>query len=155
MSSQYQQDCAYGHQNEINVVPYVEKYLQKLLNDETITIEKYKNRRSIFDFYVPNHNILLEIKSRRNSVETYPTQLIGMNKVNWGRTRKKNNKTRLFYFWVLVNPVRVNRRDIFCYEDTGEKEFETKLIYDPRYKKYSKCGIIYNKETEFISSFEV
>lgn len=155
MTSQYKLDCAYGKQNEISVIPYIEKYLRRLLNDETIVVKSFNNPKSIFDYYVPKKNIYLEVKSRRNSVQTYPTQLVGMNKIKWGRTRMETIGSRIFYFWCLNNPIMVNRKDLFVLEDDGKTEWETRDIYDPRYKKYSKCAIIFNKDTEFISSFEV
>jgi len=153
-NTQYKQDYAYGTQNEIDVIPYIEKWLMEKYDDETLKVEKNKNKYSVFDYYVPKYNLYLEIKSRRNSLLTYTTQLVGMNKIKWGRTRMKLG-FKCLYFWVLVNPFRSNRRDIFVLEDDGEKEYPVRTIRDKRYNTYSECALIHNKDTEFISSFEV
>lgn len=153
-NQQYRQDYAFGTQNEINVIPYIEKWLMKKYDDETLKVEKNLNKFSVFDYYVPKHNLYLEIKSRRNTLLAYTTQLVGMNKIKWGRTRMKLGHT-CFYFWVLVNPFKSNKRDVFVLEEDGKKEYPIRTIHDKRYNKYSECALIHNKDTEYITSFEV
>lgn len=155
MASQYKLDCAYGRNTEINVVPYVQSYLRRLYDDDTLIITKYRNRKSVFDYYVDKYKLLIEIKSRRNTVEDYPTQLVGKNKISWGRTRMKNEDYKCFYFWVLNDKNDPTTKHIYNLEDKEDNEYNYRPIYDLRFKKYSMCAVIPNTELKYLTSFEV
>lgn len=85
MYSQY--DKQYGIQKEKELKPFLVKHFGAL--SETPP-------NDIFDFY--NKKYTIEVKSRRVGINTYPSQMVGLNKVEAGKRIIENGKVVLFVF---------------------------------------------------------
>lgn len=77
-------DYAYGIDKE--------KSLIKTLSTQFGDLKKSSNQYSLFDF--SNNDCLVELKSRRCNHNTYPTTMVGNNKLNYA----KNNPAKKFVF---------------------------------------------------------
>ena len=64
---------------------------------------KKTTRYVVFDY--EGENISIELKTRRNKANKYPTTMIGMGKVNEGLKRIRNNPNHSIYF-------------VFCFTDS-------------------------------------
>lgn len=101
-------------QNELMILPYI----QDLLDDKTIF--KSLNKYDVFDYYNTAHKkINCELKSRNIYYDSYPTSMIGLNKI-----KACNNPDVDYYFFFhfknnVVKYIKYNK-DVF-------KEFEIKL----------------------------
>ena len=73
MNSIKTKDINYGVKNEDEIF--------KILKNKFKDLKKSENKYSHFDFY--NDSNLIELKTRRNSKNAYPTTMIGMNKINF------------------------------------------------------------------------
>ena len=111
-------DLKFGLSKEQEILPLLEEHFGKLNklppNDE-------------FDFI--NDTYVVEVKSRRISIDTYPSQMVGMNKLNVGLIHQQNNLTPVFIFncrdgaycWIQDNnySVRIGGRN-----DRGRPEYK-------------------------------
>jgi len=69
-----------------------EQSLIKELSKEFGDLKKQSNKYSLFDFY--NNDCFVELKSRRCRHNTYPTTMVGNNKLNYA---KKNPKVKYIF----------------------------------------------------------
>jgi len=73
----YSNDINLGSQNELDMLPF----FKNAFNDESIEmLDKYNN----FDY--KGDNKYIELKTRRNAKNTYPTTMIGKNKIDKAKT---------------------------------------------------------------------
>ena len=68
----FKKDYTFGIKKEIELLPII----KKAFNDETIT---QLDRLNVFDY--KGDNKYIELKSRNNSYNKYPTTMIGYNKI--------------------------------------------------------------------------
>jgi len=80
-------DLQYGLEKEQEIKPLLVKHFGALSetqpNDE-------------FDFY--NDKFIIEVKSRRIGINRYPSQMVGLNKVEIGKQYMSNGKVVVFVF---------------------------------------------------------
>jgi hypothetical protein len=69
-----------------------EQSLIKELSKEFGDLKKQSNKYSLFDFY--NNDCFVELKSRRCRHNTYPTTMVGNNKLNYA---KKNPEVKYIF----------------------------------------------------------
>lgn len=85
-------DCVYGRHKELEV--------KKILPD--IYNQKFRDyshdRYATFDFISEDETIILELKSRRCKSNTYPTTIVGLNKIEKAKQLVKNDKVVKFLF---------------------------------------------------------
>lgn len=72
----YQNDLRNGNLNEQKVL----KYLNANVYPDC-PLEKSKNRYDYFDFF--SRDAMVELKSRNNNYDTYPTTMVGLNKIQF------------------------------------------------------------------------
>jgi len=106
-------DVEFGLKSQNEMIEKLDKYF----NDE---FYEYKNKYSIFDFHNKDENIFIEIKSRRNSSQVYPTQLIGWNKYDRAIKKVKEGK-QVYFIWKLTDKTLIYKVNLV---DT----FETKML---------------------------
>jgi hypothetical protein len=94
-----------------------EKKFQKLMKNKFKINLKETDRYCFYDFYEPNKNIILELKSRKIKKNAYPTTIFGYNKIE--KFRKMNQKYGGKYKFIFV----------FAYED-GIRYF----VHSEKYK---------------------
>ena len=149
---QYNNDVKYGATNEEIAYQHIRKFFVDYLDDENLVLHKFKRRDSIFDFKVKDYNILIELKSRRNTIDKYPTQLIGHNKIVRGRDAIKKTNTDIFYFYLLENDE--GGKDLYHFYDEGELQLKIKYCGNfRRGDKASKLCLIPNDYLTFVCSF--
>jgi hypothetical protein len=87
--SKFLKDLKFGLNKEMQLLPILKEYLK----DETI----YKLENSnVFDF--KGDNKFIELKSRNNNYDKYPTTMIGINKV---LRASSLNENVYFFFWFV------------------------------------------------------
>ena len=95
------------------------------------------------------------MKSRRCTYESYPTQIIGENKVKLAK-KKMDNGYRVFYCFLLQDNLDLNKMNLYMKEDTIDSEYEVRTLGNfARNDKKSRCCIIQNTDLKFISSLIV
>lgn len=107
-----------------------DKVLKYLNNNNEDKFEKYTNKYSCFDFF--NSNTICELKSRRINHYTYPTTMVGYNKLE----KMKDDKEYIFFF-LFTNGLYMWKYDKDQYKiqlggrsDRGRKEIK-KYAYVP------------------------
>jgi len=100
-------DVAFGTQNEISSKSLIETLTGPLTQTEPF---------HLFDFY--NDKYLVELKSRRNNYDKYPTTMVGKNKID--------KAAREHY-----------KKCIFCFKFLDGMYYHQ---YDPEYKYEAKLG---------------
>tara|TARA_R110002153_G_scaffold146843_1_gene298115 strand:+ start:866 stop:1345 length:480 start_codon:yes stop_codon:yes gene_type:complete len=150
----YIADMKFGNANQKIAIKYIEDHFKIVLKDENIKVKEFPNTRSVFDYYVVGHNILIELKSRRNSILKYPTQMVGQNKIKYGRTKMRNNNTRIFFAFLLEATISSKEKELYIYEDLSENILRTKECgnYARNDKKDILC-LINNRQLNLITSF--
>lgn len=88
MMSQKKKDLALGAKSEEAVMPILEKYLN-------LKLEK-TDYYDTFDFI--GEDIYIELKARTNKRRSYPTTMIGKNKIDEGLELLKKNKKVILAF---------------------------------------------------------
>ena len=148
----WRSDVKFGSKNQKATLPYLDEYFSKLL-EKKVQVKEFSNCSSRFDYYIPNENIFIELKSRRCSINKYPTQLVNLSKVKSGRRRMiKNN--RVFYFFLLKNEDTNNVMDLFAMEDNFNRKYEVRELGNFfRNDKPNKCCVIDNDYLDYITSF--
>ena len=87
--SKFLKDLKFGLNKEMQILPVLKEYLK----DETI----YKlENTNVFDF--KGDNKFIELKSRNNNYDKYPTTMIGINKV---LRASSLNENVYFFFWFV------------------------------------------------------
>ena len=100
------QEYAYGLSKEVLLKPVIEKYVG-------VTLQETK-RWDSFDFV--GENITIELKSRKNTKERYPTTIVGMNKID-----KIQEGERVIFMFNFTD-------GLFCWEYEPNHTFETIMI---------------------------
>tara|TARA_R100000149_G_C5829968_1_gene105912 strand:+ start:293 stop:805 length:513 start_codon:yes stop_codon:yes gene_type:complete len=150
----YRSDVRFGHQNQETTLQYLDSIFTVMLN-KPVQVKEFKKNSSTFDFYIPNENILIELKSRRCTIEAYPTQIVGMNKINKGR-KYMNKGYRVFYCFLIMNSFDEEKMDLYIMEDNKLKDYTTRLLgNNSRGDKKSECAVIDNKELTHVTSFTI
>lgn len=85
----YQEDMKFGTEKEINQLDLIQYAIDSNL--------KRSKKNAIFDYY--SDNTLVELKSRRNNHNTYPTTMVGYNKIEYAN--KFPEKQAYFCFCFL------------------------------------------------------
>jgi len=152
---QYKKDLSFGLKNERLSIKHIRKFLKAYLNED-IKIIKFKNPNSVFDFKVVDKPYYIELKSRRNDINKYDTQLIGANKIRYGRTLKeKNEEVKVFYFYLLEETfLGLPLKKLYMFLDNNE---ELKIKYCGNYKRNDKTSelmLVPNKILHYCASFE-
>lgn len=84
----------YSNMGDIN-----EKKFYTYMKENGKKIKSHKRKYSVFDYYfkdkVNDKRVEIELKSRNNSYEKYPTTMVGYNKIKY---LQKYNKKGVFYF---------------------------------------------------------
>lgn len=80
------EDLKYGNDGENELV--------KEFANLGLTLEKFSDKYSTFDFREDKHKLLIEVKSRRCKWKHFPTVMIGLNKITEGM--KKLGAFRVF-----------------------------------------------------------
>jgi len=140
-------DIDFGSKSEDTTQEEIEGYLG-------LTLEKYKDKFSTFDFYNTERKVLCELKSRRNDDNKYKTQLVGINKINKARV-KHSDGFQVYFFWKLTNGLYVWKFDPKVELETrqlgnyarGDKTDTLCLIENKIMKKVK----IKKKETKFMT----
>ena len=87
--SKFLKDLKFGLNKEMQLLPILKEYLK----DETI----YKlENTNVFDF--KGDNKFIELKSRNNNYDKYPTTMIGINKI---LRASSLNENVYFFFWFV------------------------------------------------------
>ena len=150
----YRSDVRFGYQNQETTLQYLDSIFSVMLS-KPVQVKEFKKNSSTFDFYIPNEKILIELKSRRCTIEAYPTQIVGMNKINKGR-KYMNDGYRVFYCFLLMNSFDEERMDLYIMEDNKLKDYTTRLLgNNSRGDKKSLCAVINNKELTHVTSFTI
>jgi len=110
MCNKYENDLILGNTGEDEVF----QILKTKYND----IQKTGSTYSIFDFQSKDNKLKIEIKTRRNCYNKYPTTMIGFNKI------KKCNKPDTTYLFIFKFTDRIMH--IF-YDKEVFKGFDLKL----------------------------
>jgi hypothetical protein len=137
MNRSFIQDYEYGLQNEIEVLSQLNQHFQNQNIKNTKDI--YNNKFYKYDF--EGDNIILEMKSRRNNKNKYPTTLIPLHKVI--KTEKD------FYFIIKFT-------DVCCWIKYDYKLFETfnkKSIQVIRKDKYENSIVNFEIPIKLLIDF--
>jgi hypothetical protein len=108
MSKKYS-DLVFGKLKEVEIKEILEGFLNTKLN----TSSKY----NLIDFY--NDDIYIELKSRRNTYQTYNTTIIGSNKIEYAKSL--NKKKCYFVFCYLDGLYYIEYSNIFDSFDLCEE----------------------------------
>ena len=100
------QEYAYGLSKEILLKPVIEKYVGVKLQDT--------KRWDSFDFV--GENITIELKSRKNKKDRYPTTIVGMNKID-----KIQEGERVIFMFNFTD-------GLYCWEYQEDHTFKTIMI---------------------------
>ena len=84
-------DLERGKQGEL-MAEDLFKYIYELSNCKLV---KNESKFAIFDFEDSNSDIVVEVKCRNNNYNSYPTSMVGKNKIDWAFN---NCKTPYFIF---------------------------------------------------------
>ena len=100
-------DYNVGLQYEVQILPFLQVYF----NDKTIV---QLDRFNVFDF--KGENKYLELKTRKCSVKTYPTTMIGVNKVERAKSLNENvyfifQFTDGVYCWKYDKNIQLTKRE--------------------------------------------
>jgi len=118
----YKDDLKFGNVNECICLNILRKNYGNVL--------KFSNKYSVFDYYIEDINsntkinnkrvsVLFELKSRRNNINKFNTQLIGQNKIDKARTLLKKDKNLIIFLLYKLN------NELFIYQVDKDKEFQT------------------------------
>ena len=94
----YQIDVDYGLENE----RICQRKIEKFFNEEIIKLDYYNN----FDFSNSDNTILIELKSRRCTINEYSDTMINISKINVAKKLSKNKNKKIqiyFFFYYLQN----------------------------------------------------
>ena len=94
----YQIDVDYGLQNE----KLCFEKIQNFFNEKIIKLDYYNN----FDFSNSDNTIMIELKSRRCTINEYSDTMINISKINVAKKLSKNKNKKIqiyFFFYYLQN----------------------------------------------------
>ena len=103
-------DLDFGTRNELEII----ELIKTKFNDNTIL------KTAKFDpFDFRGDNKLIELKTRKNRSTTYPTTMIGMNKINYCKTSDKD----IYFIFKFTDKI------MYCQYDKDDFEnFEEKIM---------------------------
>lgn len=104
----YQEDMKFGIEKEINQLDLIKSAID-------INLKRSIKKNAIFDYY--SDNTLVELKSRRNNHNTYPTTMVGYNKIE--HANKFPEKEAYFCFCFLDG--------LYCYKYNKDDKLEVRL----------------------------
>jgi hypothetical protein len=116
-------------------------------------IKKSKEFYSPFDYYSNDENgeidLLVEVKTRRVNINTYPTLAFGKNKLSVGNGhRRKNKNIRILFCWLLEN------NELYFWEYFGSKsKLEYEFGYISNVKRHQNPSESVMVKTAFIKPF--
>lgn len=85
------EDIRFGTNNEINILETLQNYLQTTL--------QRSGGYAVMDYTNPGKTIYVELKSRRIKHNTYPTAIIGLNKVEFA----KKSTAECYFVWLYTD----------------------------------------------------
>ena len=94
----YQIDVDYGLQNEKLCFEKIEKFF----DEKIVKLDYYNN----FDFSNSDNTIMIELKSRRCTINEYNDTMISISKINKAKKLSKNKNKNMqifFFFYYLEN----------------------------------------------------
>ena len=65
----------------------------------TYNLKKLEDRYAIFDYHDIEENVYVELKTRRNTMNAYPTTMIGYNKIIEGIKLIRSRKSHVYFFF--------------------------------------------------------
>lgn len=149
--SKYNADKKFGKRNQEGALKHLDQVFSAML-DKNIEVKEFGCHTSRFDYYIPNEKILIELKSRRCTYEDYPTQLLGIKKIESSRKNMKNGY-RVFFAFLLQNKDDIDKMDLYMFEDELDNEYEIRILGNfVRNDKKTECCIVRNDDLTFISS---
>lgn len=98
------------------------------------SFEKDPNTWALFDFYNQLRTVYVEMKSRNNRHDTYPTTIVGNNKIRWC-----NDPTKKYYFvFVFTDGIYYIQYDKSLFETFECNDFvrNTRSDYNDCLAKY-------------------
>ena len=133
----YIQDQKFGKGNEDKFKMIVEQIVGK-------KVQKYTERYATFDYHIKGE-MDIEMKSRRNDILKYPTQMIGCNKINSGRAKMNRfPHYKVLYIYVLTD-------GIYYWYDDGRP---LKFIMKGNYARGQTPQQLYLIPNELLTRFE-
>ena len=72
----YRSDVRFGNQNQNKTLLYLDDIFTDMLG-KVVQVKEFRKNSSTFDFYIPNEKIYIELKSRRCTIQSYPTICVG------------------------------------------------------------------------------
>ena len=107
----YEKDLKFGLTNEKKKLDFLNEYFDTDLDMTT--------RYNLFDFV--NSKYLIELKTRRTASKTYPTLMMGQNKINYGKeVMDKKDVWFIFEFTDGVYGIRLNKEVL---EKSNQNQF--------------------------------
>ncbi len=85
-------DAVYGRHKELEVRPMLTDIYNQKFKDYS------EDKYATFDFISEDQNMILELKSRRCKSNTYPTTIVGLNKIEKAKELVKKDKVVKFLF---------------------------------------------------------
>jgi hypothetical protein len=92
MAKIFKNDNEWGLISEKECLPIIQEFYKDL------TIEKTKGNYNTFDF-TNNSNLLIELKTRTNTIGKYPDTIIGINKIIQAKLLTQSNPFLKVHFW--------------------------------------------------------
>ena len=154
----YENDVKFGLSNESKASKHIEKFLKEY-------VKKFENKYSIFDYYIEDINsntkinnkrvsVLFELKSRRNTIDKFNTQLIGQNKIRYGRTIMNKKKDYEVFYFYLLEGLKEGTHELYLYIDEVNKDLEVRRLGNyARGDKSSNLCIVDNQDLIYCSTF--
>ena len=121
-------DIKYGKLSETKTLQRIKDYF----NDDDITLINYTFNQ--YDFKSVKTNTIYELKSRRNDYNTYPTTIIGQDKINdaYNNIFLFNfNNDELYYIKYDKELFKQFEVNLFRRYDRGKIDKEKEYIYIP------------------------
>jgi hypothetical protein len=92
-----QKDLHFGKEKETELLPIIQRHL----TDDTFM--KIKNEYSTFDFVNDSRTIYVELKSRRNEYNKYPTSIVGYNKIAAAQHLFNEKKAEVYFYFSFID----------------------------------------------------
>ena len=116
-------DLEYGLKKEDEVLPIIREYFKRDISKATDKYSKYDYKDDIYKY---------ELKSRKNSINTYPTVLINADKANPNTYLLFNFTDGLYY--IKFRPIRFSKFERKLFQRSYRREgndYKNDVIYIP------------------------